>query len=386
MTREEINLLGIEELETRAAEIAAETATAEPEALEALNKELDAIEERKKTLAIEAEERKQAAEAVKNGAGKPVEVRKESEKMTNKEIRNSKEYIDAFAKYIKTGKDAECRALLTENVTGGTVPVPEFVQSRVEANWERDEVWRRIRKTYVRGNLKVGFEISATDAVVHTEGANAPAEEVLTLGIVNMVPQTIKKWISFSTEVMALGSEEFLAYIYDELTYKIIKKAADIVIDRIIGAPGTSNSAKIGVPSIEIEEGAAVDAAAIINAMALLGDEARDLVFIADPSVIAAIKIAALSAGYAYDPFQGMTVIPRTITIIEEGESVTWNGAIIGDLSGIQANLPEGDAVRFVFDEYSLAEADLVKVVGRLYAAIEIVQPGMFATIVEGDK
>lgn len=380
MTREEINVLGLEELEQRRAAIAVETDSADAEVIETLNAELEMIEERTKILNAEIEQRKAAAEEVIKGAGKQIETRKESEKMTNKEIRNSKEYIDAFAKYIKTGKDLECRALLTENVEG-TVPVPEFVQSRVEANWERDEVWRRIRKTYVRGNLKVGFEISATDAVVHLEGTEAPAEETLTLGIVQLVPATIKKWISFSTEVMALGSEEFLAFIYDELTYKIIRKAADIVIDRIVGAPDTSTGGLVGVPMVQLEEGASVDAAGIINAMALLGDEARDLVFIADPSVIAAIKIAALSAGYAYDPFQGMTVIPRAITETNEGETVAWTGAIIGDLSGVQANLPEGDAVRFVFDEYSLAEQDLVKVVGRLYAAIEIVQPGMLAMI-----
>lgn len=374
MTREEINLLGIEELETRAAEIAAETATAEPEALEALNKELDAIEERKKTLAIEAEERKQAAEAVKNGAGKPVEVRKESEKMTNKEIRNSKEYIDAFAKYIKTGKDAECRALLTENVSGGTVPVPEFVESRVRANWENDEVWRRIRKTYVRGNLKVGFEISATGATGHQEGTDAPAEEVLTLGIVTMVPATIKKWITFSTEVMALGSEEFLAYIYDEITYQIIKFAAELALNLIASAPAASTATYVGVPNVE----GPVTAEKILDAMALLGNDARDLVFIASGATIASVKKAALSAGYAYDPFQGMTVIQKGISLDNE---TTWTGAIIGDLAGVQANLPEGDAVRFVFDEYSLAEQDLIKLVGRLYAAIRVVQPGMFATI-----
>lgn len=379
MTRDEIMTLGTEELEARRAAIAVETDEADAEMIETLNAELEMIEERKKALDLEIEERKQAAEAVKNGAGRPVEVRKESEKMTNKEVRNSKEYIDAFAKYIKTGKDAECRALLTENVTGGTVPVPEFVESRIRTAWERDEVWRRIRKTFVRGNLKVGYEISATDAVVHTEGTTAPAEEALTLGIVTMVPKTIKKWISFSTEVMALGSEEFLAYIYDELTYKIIQKAADEALNKIIDALPSL------VPGATAGEGG-VDAAAIINAMALLGDEARDLVFIASGAVIAAIKIAALSAGYAYDPFQGMTVIQREIDIEDEGEVTTFAGAIIGDLAGVQANLPEGDAVRFVFDEYSLAEQDLVKIVGRLYAAIEVTTPGMLVTITGGGK
>ena len=34
------------------------------------------------------------------------------------EVRNSKEYIDGYANYIKTGDDSECRALLSENGGG----------------------------------------------------------------------------------------------------------------------------------------------------------------------------------------------------------------------------------------------------------------------------
>ena len=367
MTREEIMNLGFEELETRAAAIAAETTEADADQLEALNAELDAIEERKKALKIEVEERKKAAEAVAAGAGKEVRKGKEVETMTNKEIRNTPQYIEAFAKYIKTGKDAECRALLTENADDGVVPVPELVESRVRQAWENDKIFSRVSKTFVRGNLKVGFEISASDASVHAEGADAPAEEELVLGIVNMVPEYIKKWIAPSDKVLAMGAEEFLAYIYDELTYKIIKKAADLVVAAITSAPASSTSSAVGVAQIESE----VDAAAIIDAIAELGDEAQNNVFIASGSTIAAVKKAALTANYAFDPFQGLEVIAK--------DGVT--GAIVGDLAGVQANLPEGDSVRFIFDEYTLAEADLVKIVGKLLAAIAVVGPKMFAYI-----
>lgn len=367
MTREEIMILGFEDLEKRSAEIAAETVEADKDQIEALNAELDAIEERKAALKIEVEERKKTAEAVANGAGKEIEKRKEIETMSNMEVRNSREYIEAFAKYIKTGKDAECRALLTENADDGVVPVPEFVENRIREAWENDKIFSRVSKTFVRGNLKVGFEISASDAVVHEEGDDAPAEEELILGIVNMVPEYIKKWISVSDKVLAMGAEEFLAYIYDELAYKIVKKAADLVVAAISGAPASSTSSAVGVAQIE----AVVDAEAIIDAIAELGDEAQNNVFIASGSTIAAVKKAALNANYALDPFQGLEVIQK--------DGVT--GAIVGDLSGVQANLPEGDSVRFIFDEYSLAEADLVKIVGKLLAAIAVVGPQMFAYI-----
>ncbi|MBR2706774.1 MAG: phage major capsid protein [Mogibacterium sp.] len=370
MTRDEIMELGLEEIETRAAEIAKETAEADNEKLETLNAELDAIEERKNALLEAAEETRKAAAAVAEGAGEVIEIRKEEKPMTNMEIRNSHEYIEAFAEYVKTGEDMECRALLTENVNG-VVPVPEFVENRVRQAWERDKIFSRIAKTFVPGNLKVGFEVSATDAAVHTEGQNAPSEETLVLGIVTMVPANIKKWITVSDEVLALGAEDFLAYLYDELTYKIIQKAADLVIYAIQNAPTTVPADKDKVPVAAVTGPAS--SAAILDALALLGDGAQDIVFIADGQTIADIKKAALLANYAFDPFQGLEVIQK--------EGV--DGAIVGDLAGVQANLPEGETVRFTFDNLSLAEKDLVKIVGRLYAAIAVVGPKMLVNITD---
>ena len=363
--------LGFEDLEKRAAEIAVETADADKDQIEALNAELDSIEERKSALKLEVEEKRKAAEAVANGAGKEIEIRKDNETMTNKEVRNSREYIEAYAKYIKTGKDVECRALLTENVEDGVVPVPELVESRVRQAWENDKIFSRVSKTFVRGNLKVGFEVSASDAAVHTEGDEAPQEEELVLGIVNMVPAMIKKWITVSDEVLSLGAEEFLAYIYDELAYKIIQKAADAIVGLIASAPASSTTSAVGVAQIESE----VNAEAIIDAIAELGDSAQNNVFIASGATIAAVKKAALNAHYGYDPFQGLEVISK--------EGVT--GAIVGDLAGVQANLPNGDAVAFKFDDLSLAEADLVKIVGKLYVALAVVGPKMFAYITGED-
>lgn len=374
MTAEEIKELGFEDLEKRSAEIAEETASADAEKLEELNTELDQIEERRNALNIEIEERKAASEAVADGAGKEIEERKEN-KMTLKEVRNSKEYIDAYAKYIKTGKDLECRKLLTENVDGtandGHVPTPEFVENRIRQAWENDKIFSRFTKTYVPGNLKVGFEASATDAVYHEEGSAAPDEEKLILGVTNLVPGMIKKWITVSDEVMALGSEEFLAYVYDEIAYKIIQFAGATMLSRIMSAPTTTDASGIGVPEVEA---ATVDTAAIIDAIALLGDGAQNPVFIANGKTIADIKKAALTAGYAYDPFAGLEAIQSSA--MSDGE------AIVGDLSAIQANLPEGDSVKFKFDDLSLAEKDLVKIVGRLYVAEAIVVPNMIARIV----
>ena len=372
MTIEEIKNLGFDELETRAAEIAKETSEADSEKIDELNAELDAIEERKKVLNIEAEETRKKADEVANGSGTKIEERKDNT-MTIKEDRNSKEYIDAYAKYIRTGKDAECRSLLTENAGEGTtypvVPVPEMVESRIRQAWDNDKIFSRVTKTFVAGNLKVGFELSSTGASVHAEGGKDIDEETLMLGIVNLVPQMLKKWITVSDEVLALGSEEFLAYIYDEIAYKIVELAADTVIAKIQAAPTTATSSKVAVAKVA----GPVSASTILDAIATLGDDAQNPVFIASGQTIADVKKAALTAGYAYDPFAGLEVIQKA----------NVDGAIVGDLSGVQANMPEGDGVKFKFDDLSLAEKDLVKIVGRMYAAIEVVGPKMFCNILK---
>ena len=385
MVISEIKELGFEELEKRSLEIAEETATADSETLETLNAELDAIEQRKKELEVEVEERKLAAEKVAGGKGKEIEQRKENEIMTSKEVRNTKEYIDAFAKYIKTGKDAECRSLLTENVQGdeltGTVPVPSMVEETIRAAWENDQIFSRIRKSYFRGNLKVGFEVSSTDAVWHGEGSGAVTEENLVLGIVEMVPTTIKKWISFSTEVESMGSEEFLNYIYDELTYRIIKAAAEGVVQAITLAPTdyTGGTGSVAVPQIQ----GTATTASIVAAEGLLSGQAQDIVVICNRATAAAIKTAALSAGYAYDPFDGATVLYTEGLKSYAAASANEVFMIVGDLAGVQANLPDGESVKFIYDEFTLAEQDLVRVIGRLYQATAVTGPGMFTNVIK---
>ena len=375
MTIEEIKDLGFEELEKRSAEIAEETKEASSDRLEELNAELDAIEERKNALNIEVEETRKKAAEVANGCGETIEERKEN-KMTIKEVRNSKEYIDAYAKYVKTGKDAECRAILTQNADElseyPVVPVPDFVESRIRQAWENDKIFSRVAKTFVAGNLKVGFELSSTGASVHEEGADAPDEETLILGIVTMVPQMLKKWVTVSDEVLALGSEQFLAYIYDEIANKIVQLAADTVIAKIQAAPTTATATAVAVPAIA----GPVSAETILDAIAQLGDGAQNLVLVASGQTIADMKKAALQANFEFDPFAGLEVIQKAGV----------EGAIVGDLAGVQANLPEGDGVKFKFDDLSLAEKDLVKIVGRLYAAIEVVGPGMLCNITEASE
>ena len=382
MTREEIMALDIEQIEARSLELAAELEKAETnEAMDLIQEEMNAIEERKAVIAAEIEQRKKDIENVIHGQGKVMEERK-VEKM---EIRNTPEYINAYAEYIKTGNDLECRKLTTENDTTpngtGTVAVPDFVYDIVKTAWAKEGIMSLVRKSYLKGNLKVQFEISGTDAAIHTEGAAAVSEETLVLGIVTLVPQSIKKWISISDEAYDLRGEAFLRYIYDELAYRIAKKAADTVIAKIQACGTVSTATCPGVPKLTATSASVGDVAA---AMALLSDEAANPVVIMNKRTWGTYKAAQYANNYNVDPFEGLPVVfNNTITAYSAATTgVTY--AIVGDLGhGALANFPNGDGISFKFDELSRKKEDLIEVLGREYVGIGIVAPDAFVKIVK---
>ena len=168
----------------RKAEIAAADMDGmELEELRTISEELTAINAELEARKAAEAERRALAEAISEGVGTTVEEAPApveetiEETRTEMEIRKSSEYEEAYARYLKSEDDREVRALLSENATNGTVPVPAVVYDIIKTAWERDGITSRVRKAYLRGNLKVGFELDGSDAVVHTEGGDAVAEE-----------------------------------------------------------------------------------------------------------------------------------------------------------------------------------------------------------------
>lgn len=299
---------------------------------------------------------------------------------TNEEIRASKEYVDAFARYLVSEDATEVRSLLSENATGGSVPVPALVDEIIRTAWENNDILARVRRTEIRGNLKVAFERVATAAGVHTEGADAPAEETLKLGIVTLIPASVKKWVRISDEAIAMGGEALVRYVYEEVTYQIIKKLADLVVGDIKNAPTSATSVAACVAQIT----SAPTVTAIATAFANLSDEARDPVVIMNKLTYAAFKQAQAAASYAIDPFEGLPVLFNNSLKAYSAASSNEVYAIVGDLNGESVNYPEGDGIAIKYDDLSEAEADLVKIVGRQYAAHAVTACGRFCNIKKG--
>lgn len=380
MTREEIMTLGMEEIEARKAAIREEiTAATDAAVLDALDEEIAAIEDRVNTLNIET--RKADMEAVAEGLGKEIEKpMEEKHTMTDIEVRSSKEYIDAFAQYLKTGKDAECRALLSTNVASGYVPVPTYVEDRIKTAWDRVELMGLVRKTFIKGNLNVGFELSADPAYIHTEGSSANTEEALTLGIVELKPESIKKWITISDEALDLSSEAFLDYIYDELTYRIAKKAQEQLIAKITACTASATTQKVGVGVVKGTPSVGV----VAQAIGELSDEAANPVVVLNKSSWAKFKAAQYAGNFSVDPFEGLRVyFDNTLPVYTTTGTANTAWAIVGDFGqGAQANFPNGDEITIKYDDLSLAEKDLVKLVGRQYVALNAVADHAFTKIV----
>lgn len=375
----EIEKMNIEEIEARVAEIRSSLETADVETLEAMNTELDALETRKSALKAEASAKAEEARKIAEGeVGETIENLEtmEERKMakTFEEIRSSQEYMDAFAKMIKSGDATEIRTMATELVSG-TVPVPTSIEPVIEKAWEKLQIADKARALNIKGLLKVPYEVSATGAVVHTENGEAPAEEALVLGSVTLTPETIKKWITITDEALAMSAFDFLSYIYEEIAYQVMLKLDAEVVAKI--------KASSLVKSVSVTT---FDAFSIFAGLAVLADDAVSPVAIMKKETFFNKFMSLVDA-------QGR---PIYNVVSENGapkfsingcpvifSSAAGNDVIVGDMNGVTINYQNGKDVSLITDPYSLAEEDKVKVVGKIMAGIGVTKPNFLAVISE---
>mgnify|MGYP002521994162 CR=1 FL=1 len=271
-------------------------------------------------------------------------------------------------------------------VDGGTIPTPVFVQEYLETAWSRSRIADKVRKTNFKGILKIPYEISSSDAVIHTEGSEAPAEEELLTGSVLVTPKMIKKWISVSDEIIAThnDSAEFLRYVYDELTFRIVKKLDEEIAAQVMAASSPF------VASVDV---ASVDATTILQGLALLSDEANN------PTVV-------MNKNVFFNSFMGLldtTQRPIYEVLLDNEKKPQYylNGcevvfdnenfksspeggdpiALVGDFNGVVANFPNGNDVSILYDPYTSSKEDKNDVVAKLFVGVGVVKPASFALI-----
>ena len=357
----EIKEMQMEDIQTRMSEIEKEIETDGAD-LEALNAEVDQLNARAAEIEARANSEKELRAKEAGINVKPVEkIEEKEERKETMEKENRALLEEALAEYLKGRATDEQRAmLLSTNATNGTVKVSDIVDDYIWTDWDKSPILSRVRKVYVKGNYSVGYEASATGAVEHTEGANAPAEETLTLAYVDFVAKYFKKWIRVSDTVLALKGRAFLDYLFDEFGHQLAVALENATVAEIAAS---DLSAKVTNP---------IDNTASMAGFAALSDEATNPVVIISKANYAAIMNARTTAGSKIeDPFNGMEVLFNN----------TVTGMLVGDLDGVVANFPEGEDFKFIVDENTYAEQDLVKIVGKILAAIHLVRPNGFAVV-----
>lgn len=380
----ELKNMTIEQIEERKNAIVSE--------LDVEGADLDALETEMRSLNEELESRKEAeakkAEVrnmVAQGAGTVVtEVPKEERKdmeQNNVNIRESKEYALAYFRAIVKGDDTEVRSLLSLNASsGGQIPVPEILDNEIRTAWEENKLLGLVKQTYYKGNVKVGFELSATGASIHLEGATKPDEEVVTLGIVELKAENIKKWITVSDEAIEGTTIDTIGYLYREIAQKIAEKAEEVLVGLIDAAPQTSTATAASVALLKY----GIDQSTILQAVSKLSASAKNLNIVMNRQTYALFANVALTANYAIDVFDGLKdriVFSAALPgYADASEDDTY--AIIGDFGyGAQANFPNGSGITIKYDDLSLAEFDLVKLVGRQYVGMGVVAPNAFVKL-----
>ncbi len=295
------------------------------------------------------------------------------------EVRNSPEYIEAYAEYIKDRSEEKREALLTMNAgENGQVAVPQLVLDAVKTAWDNNPIMSYVDKTSIKGNLQQEFEIEGSDAEVHEEGSDEVEEEALSLGLVTMVPKYIMKWKSISKEVFSMRGAAFLNYIYRELAHKIIKKMADQLIVKITKLPETATTTS---PSANrVNKAPAMGTIAV--AMGNLTDEATQPIAVMHRLTEAYFKEIRYANNYAADPFEGLKVVysNKLPAYSKAGTGDVY--AIVGDFAnGALANNPNGDAIEFVFDALTKKKKGLIEVLGQQYHVADVVGDKYFALL-----
>ena len=178
---------------------------------------------------------------------------------------------------------------------------------------------------------------------------------------------------------MDMTGEDFLYYIYDEITYRIAKKAQEELLAKITAASTSATSTAVSVAMVD---DGAPSVGIVAECMGKLSDEAANPVIVMNKGTWSQFKAAQYAASYAVDPFEGLPVYFDSTIPVYSSTATTGVWMIVGDFErGAQANFPAGEEITLKFDDLSLAEKDLVKIVGREYVGLGLVSDKCFCKV-----
>ena len=349
------------------------------EEVESLKKEADDIDaeiSELEELRGKFEEQEKRMSLIKTVESEVVEERTKDVKV---DIYDTPEYRQAWVDAIRTGDETKVRAMTTGT---NNVPVPTIWQNYVETAWYNyGKFSRLVNKTYIQGYLAIPFESAADGAVVHDENGDMPAEETITLGLIELKPAMIKKWISMTDELMAMTADDFMRYLADELVYRVVLKLDNGIINGaldtngkgVVGIVGNANTlvAANGALSFNVINAGIADLVTFDNLTVAMNPKTffDNFMGLVDLQQRPIYQIATDNAGKPQYYVNGIRVEFTQALPAYDAATAGQAWAVAGDFRGYRLNLPEGEMVRTLFDPYTMAREDKAIMVGRLYAA-----------------
>ena len=369
--------------------------------VEELTKEADSIDEEIKDLeeqrsTFKAQEERMSLSA--NLTKTKIEERKNQ--MEINDVLNTKEYEQLYADMIRGKVDEkEVRSFLRESAGPGlstattNIPIPVLMQGFVETAWYQYGKFSRIvGESFEPAIIKIPVEAEASGAAWHTESGDAPSEEYITLSQILLQPKTLKKWISLTTELMAMSPADFLQYVADELVYRIILALDEAIINRtdlngegVIGIVGNANTETLS---------AALDFNVINEAVSELVTF-EDLVIAMNPKTFfknfmgltdqvgnPIFRVVHDNENRAQYYLSGYRVeFTQALPAYEDADPGDAYAVVGNFRRGYRLNYPQGRNVITLVDPYSKAPEDLVRMIGRLYVAGNVVKPKHFVEL-----
>ena len=363
---------------------------------EGIDEEIKDLEEQRSTFKAQEERMSLSANLTKT----KIEERKNQ--MEINDVLNTKEYEQLYADMIRGRVDEkEVRSFLQKRTdpdpglsTATTnIPIPVLMQGFVETAWYTYGKFSRIvGESFEPAIIKIPVESAASGAAWHTESGDAPSEEYITLSQILLQPKTLKKWISLTTELMAMSPADFLQYVADELVYRIILALDEAIINRtdlngegVIGIVGNANTETLS---------AALDFNVINEAVSELVTF-EDLVIAMNPKTFfknfmgltdqvgnPIFRVVHDNENRAQYYLSGYRVeFTQALPAYEDADPGDAYAVVGNFRRGYRLNYPQGRNVITLVDPYSKAPEDLVRMIGRLYVAGNVVKPKHFVEL-----
>lgn len=243
MTRDEIMTLDIEQIEARSLEISSEIETAETnEAMDEIQNEINALEERKAQIKAEIEERKASIAEVIKGEGEVIE--EVIEERNEKEMFgiDTKEYRDAFMANLVGRATVEQRAILADNSAYGdglSLPV----------GLDRD-IWDQVTTAHPILSdvdvMRTGMAIKVTKmtpaSVTAAMDSATATEQTFTSAEVTLVGADYHTYVTVSYAEAKMSQGAMERFLVREVADAIGEALAKTVFARILSDAGTDQA------------------------------------------------------------------------------------------------------------------------------------------------